>query len=106
MVRGRRLRAGAWAIPPAVAHEEGARDGGVGPFHAVVRTSARLRHASPVADNRRIAARLCSLSLRHGLRPTAVLPGLESARVAGDDVIAQERLDRSNGGPDIAAGEG
>ena len=63
-----------------------------------------MRH--PLAHDRRLARRLRRLHLRPGLRAAAVLPGLEPAGAPGDDVPAEERLDRGNPGANGAAGEG
>ena len=53
--------------------DEGAWDSRTGPLHASLRRCARLRHAAPLAHDRRLAHRLRRLGLRHGLRAAAVL---------------------------------
>ena len=93
-------------VAAAVAHEEDARRRRAWPLHARFRRLARLRHAASLAHHRRHAPRLRRLRLRHGLRAAAVLPGLQPAGTAGDDVAAEERLDRGDRGADGAAGEG
>ena len=65
----------------------------------------RRRHAAPLDHHRRSNCCLRCLPLRHGLRPAAVLPGVQPAGAPGDHDPAKERLDRRDRSGNGAAGE-
>ena len=89
----------------SLAHQS-AQPGRARSLHARLRPHARLGHAAPLADHCRLTRRLRRFRLRSRLRAAAVLPGFEPAGAARDHDLAEERLDRGDGGADGTAGEG